>query len=259
MSIYCMFIVMSHEHLSNFKILMYVVFAVAQFIVIAIASQLLAITVIRTTRGMHSQAFDKVLHSPLSFFDTTTMRRILNRFSKDVDALDNILWMTLNDIFYTLLTVLASVTLTLVYFPWLIVAILPMAGGYYFLSPYYRATSRETKRLDTTLHSHLLAHFSEVLTGMGTQSLRTRQAHYFGQPGQTRFEQSALLSLPRRQSLDRVPSQRFWLLFGAHEGMFMVGTRFTISAASAGLFLSYLTRTSGDMNWVVQCIATLVR
>lgn len=75
-----MFIILTHEFFFlNSKILVYVAFAVAQFIVIAIASQLLAITVIRTTRGMHSQAFDKVLHSPLSFFDTTPIGRILNR------------------------------------------------------------------------------------------------------------------------------------------------------------------------------------
>ncbi|KAF9392340.1 hypothetical protein CPC16_003376, partial [Podila verticillata] len=152
-------------------------FAVAQFIVIAIASQLLAITVIRTTRGMHSQAFGKVLHSPLSFFDTTPMRKILNRFSKDVNALDNILWMTLNDIFYIPLTVLASVILTLVYFPWLVVAILPMAGRYYFLSLYYSATSREIKRLDAILHSHLFAHFSEILTGMEILKAYGRAKH----------------------------------------------------------------------------------
>ncbi|KAG0337432.1 hypothetical protein BG000_005438, partial [Podila horticola] len=240
------------------NILVYVAFAVAQFIVIAIASQLLAIAVIRTTRKMHSQAFDKVLHAPLLFFDTTPTGRILNRFSKDVDALDNILWMTLNDIFYTLLAVLASVALTLVYFPWLIVAILPMAGAYYFLSLYYRATSRELKRLDATLRSHLFAHFSESLTGMGTLKAYGRAEHAI-------LVNQAKLDLSNRPYyLFQVGSR--WIAFRVNvfgsclvlmAGMFVVGTRFAISAASAGLVLSYLTRTAGDMNWVVQCIATL--
>ncbi|KAG0025021.1 hypothetical protein BGZ82_010268, partial [Podila clonocystis] len=240
------------------NILVYVAFAVAQFIVIAIASQLLAIAVIRTTREMHSQAFDKVLHAPLSFFDTAPMGRILNRFSKDVDALDNILWMTLNDIFYTLLAVLASVTLTLIYFPWLIIVILPMAGAYYFLSLYYRATSRELKRLDATLRSHLFAHFSESLTGMGTLKAYGRAKHAI-------LVNQAKLDLSNRPYyLFQVGSR--WVAFRVNvfgsclvlmAGMFVVGTRFAISAASAGLVLSYLTRTAGDMNWVVQCIATL--
>ncbi|KAF9290732.1 hypothetical protein BGZ74_000466 [Mortierella antarctica] len=240
------------------NILVYVAIAIAQFIVIAIASQLLAIAVIRTTREMHSQAFDKVLHAPLSFFDTTPMGRILNRFSKDVDSLDNILWMTLNDIFYTLLAVLASVTLTLIYFPWLIIAILPMAGAYYFLSLYYRATSRELKRLDATLRSHLFAHFSESLTGMGTLKAYGRAEHAI-LVNQTKLDLSN-----RPYYLFQVGSR--WIAFRVNvfgsclvlmAGMFVVGTRFAISAASAGLVLSYLTRTAGDMNWVVQSIATL--
>lgn len=36
-----------------------------------------------------------VLHSPNSFFDVTPLGRVLNRFSKDVDVLDNVLPMVL--------------------------------------------------------------------------------------------------------------------------------------------------------------------
>lgn len=40
--------------------------------------------------------------------------------------------------------------------------------------------------------------------------------------------------------------------------LFVVGARFTINAATAGLVLSYLARTSSDMNFVVQTLAALV-
>ncbi|KAG0380174.1 hypothetical protein BGX24_009789 [Mortierella sp. AD032] len=149
-------------------IFVYVGLAPLQFVIMAIATQLLSVAIIRTARKMHSQAFDKVIHAPLSFFDTNPLGRILNRFSKDVDALDNNLWMTLNDILYTLLIVMGSVSMILIFFPYLALFIFPMTGLYYFFSTYYRSTSRELKRLDSNLRSHLYAYFTESLTGMAT-------------------------------------------------------------------------------------------
>lgn len=36
-------------------------------------------------------AINRVMHAPMSFFETTPVGRIMNRFSKDVDTMDNIL------------------------------------------------------------------------------------------------------------------------------------------------------------------------
>ncbi|KAF8930951.1 hypothetical protein BGZ47_000301 [Haplosporangium gracile] len=136
------------------NIMIYVAFAIAQFMMIAVVSRLLSLAIIKTTASMHSQAFSHVIHAPL--------------FSKDVDALYSDLWGILNDIFTTLLIILGSVTLTISYFPYLALVVLPMAGFYYGLSLYYRSTSREVRRLDSTLRSKLYSYFSETLAGMGT-------------------------------------------------------------------------------------------
>lgn len=41
-------------------------------------------------------AINRVMHAPMSFFETTPIGRIMNRFSKDVDTMDNILAGKLN-------------------------------------------------------------------------------------------------------------------------------------------------------------------
>ncbi|KAF9083706.1 hypothetical protein BGX23_011210 [Mortierella sp. AD031] len=239
-------------------IAIYVGLALVQFIVMVIATQLLSAAIIRTARKMHRQAFDKVIHAPLSFYDTNPLGRILNRFSKDIDALDNNLWMTLNDIFFTLLIVLGSVTMVLIFFPYLTLAILPMAGLYYLLSIYYRSTSRELKRLDSTLRSSLYAYFTESLTGMGTLKAynRTEQAIRINQGGMDLSNRPYYLF----QAGTRWVAYRVMLLGSSLmfiTALFVVSARDSINAATAGLVLSYLARTSGDMNWVVQGFATL--
>ncbi|KAF9361144.1 hypothetical protein BGX26_005518 [Mortierella sp. AD094] len=240
------------------NIAVYVSFAICQFIIVAIASVLLSFVIIGTAERMHSKAFDKVIHAPMSFFDATPIGRILNRFSKDVDALDNVLWGTLNDIFITLLIVLGTVTLTITYFPYLILAIVPMAAMYYGGSVYYRSTSREVKRLDSTLRSVLYSHFAESLSGMGTLRAYNRVDHAIAVNRQKLDLSNRayyLFQIGTRWISFR--TQIFGSLLALMASLLIVGFRNSISAASAGLILSYLVRTSGDMSYLVQCIAAL--
>jgi ABC-type multidrug transport system fused ATPase/permease subunit len=57
---------------------------IAQLIVVMAGTMVLVIAVIKSSKAMHDSAFLRVLHSPMSFFDTTPMGRILNRYEKRV-------------------------------------------------------------------------------------------------------------------------------------------------------------------------------
>lgn len=135
-----------------------------------------------------------------------------------------------------------------------------MAGFYYGLSLYYRSTSREVRRLDSTLRSKLYSYFSETLTGMGTLRAYDR-IHLATLRNQQRLDDSNrahyLFQVGIRWVAFRTLTVGSLLIFMA--SLYVVGSRNTINAATAGLVLSYLTRTASDMNWLVQCTATLVR
>ncbi|KAG0262862.1 hypothetical protein DFQ27_002072 [Actinomortierella ambigua] len=239
-------------------IAVYVSWAILQLILINIATQLLAHTVIRTANIVHDAAFKRVLHSPMAFFDTTPLGRILNRFSRDVDTLDSILWTTLYEFLTMFANVIGTIVLVILVYPWLVLAILPLMAIYYFVSVYYRSTSREVKRLDSNLRSFLYAYFSESLTGLATLKGYQAVDRAIGK-NQDRIDLGNrpyyLFQVGARWLSLRVNALGASLVFATVA--LMVGTRFSINAASAGLVLSYLSRISGDLNWLIQRLATL--
>ncbi|KAF9988832.1 hypothetical protein BGZ75_008458 [Mortierella antarctica] len=236
----------------------YVAWTLAQLLFVFIAATLLSYAVIKTANNLHDAAFKQVLFSPLAFFDTTPLGRILNRFSRDVDTLDNVLWSTLYESFITVVTLMGTMVLIIIIFPWLMLAIVPLMGLYWAISVYYRSTSREVKRLDSNMRSHLYAYFSECLTGLGTLKAYN-------------MVHKAILKNEHRIDLNNRPYYLFqlgarWMsirvnLLGAtltfSTVVLIVATRKTINPAQAGLVLSYLARISGDLNWGIQRLSTL--
>ncbi|KYM99989.1 Multidrug resistance-associated protein 1 [Cyphomyrmex costatus] len=64
-------------------------FGQATFVVLSQTA--LVIGCLRSSKLLHSELLFTMLRSPLGFFDTTPSGRILNRFGKDIDTIDNIL------------------------------------------------------------------------------------------------------------------------------------------------------------------------
>ena len=51
----------------------------------------MAYGMMQASRILHRDILSRLFHNPLSFFDTTPLGRIVNRFSKDIDMIDNTL------------------------------------------------------------------------------------------------------------------------------------------------------------------------
>ncbi|KAJ8496778.1 hypothetical protein ONZ45_g12317 [Pleurotus djamor] len=118
--------------------------------------------------NLFKAALSAVLKSPVAFFDTTPMGRILSRLSKDQDVLDNELAMVMFRLLATVGSLFGTAGLVFYTFPYLGIIFAPMIVVYYGVAVYYRRTSIETKRLDSLMRSTLYASFSESLTGLST-------------------------------------------------------------------------------------------
>jgi len=137
-------------------------------VLIGLRAVVLTLASIRASRKMHDLAFSAVLFSPMSFFDTTPLGRILNRFQMDMQKVDVQLSSTIGSMMLYLFQLLGTLVLLCLSSP-LILASVPFLGViYYKVAAYYRASSRELQRLDSVSKSPVYAAFSEALAGAAT-------------------------------------------------------------------------------------------
>ena len=69
----------------------YGAFGVAQTISVFTSSIILGFGCLYASGALHKNLLHQIMRLPMSFFDTTPLGRIMNRFSKDVDVVDNTL------------------------------------------------------------------------------------------------------------------------------------------------------------------------
>lgn len=128
---------------------------------------------LRAAENLHDKMVARVLEAPVLFFDTNPAGRILNRFSKDIGAIDELL-----PKFFLLAIQLFLFVLTAAVLPsftnfWLALVTLPTFMIFAYLAWYYLKTSRDLKRLESICRSPVFSHFSETMAGLDT--IRTRK------------------------------------------------------------------------------------
>lgn len=124
--------------------------------------------VIRAARHMHDSMFHSTMRAPLSFFESTPIGTVLNRFSRDVYVIDEVLARVVGGFVRTMAQVVSVVLVISVSTPAFLFAVIPLLLIYKRIQSYYLATSRELKRLDATTKSPIFASFSELLAGVST-------------------------------------------------------------------------------------------
>ncbi|XP_050740740.1 multidrug resistance-associated protein 1 isoform X7 [Drosophila biarmipes] len=128
----------------------------------------LALGCIFCSKALHERLLTHVFRWPMELFDTTPLGRIVNRFSKDVDTIDNVLPMLWRMVISQAFAVLATIVVISLSTPIFLAVIVPIALLYYFAQRFYVATSRQLMRLESVSRSPIYSHFSETVTGAST-------------------------------------------------------------------------------------------
>ncbi|XP_062269512.1 multidrug resistance-associated protein 1-like [Platichthys flesus] len=135
------------------------------------------------SRHLHADLLHSVLHSPMSFFEVTPSGNLLNRFSKEIDAIDCMIPDGLKMMLGYLFKLLEICIIVLLATPFAGLVLLPLAFFYVFIQSFYVASSCQLRRLEAVSRSPVYSHFNETVQGaaviraFGEQQRFVRQAH----------------------------------------------------------------------------------
>ncbi|KAG0322889.1 hypothetical protein BG000_002779, partial [Podila horticola] len=141
------------------------VFMVATFLVTYVV---MVMAGLRACQRLHEQLLASVMHLPMSFFDTTPLGRIVNRFSSDVFACDDAIPWAFMSIMICVVSVSGTVIVIAVSTPVFLALVPPLSVAFVLIQMYYIRSSRALKRIDSIARSPVYQHFSETLSGVST-------------------------------------------------------------------------------------------
>ena len=88
---------------------------------------------VEASRLFHNRMLKCILRSPMLFFDTTPIGRIVNRFSSDVDVMDDRLLQNFRIWAIQIFSMLATIVVVCINTPYFITVLVPVMGVYLFL------------------------------------------------------------------------------------------------------------------------------
>ncbi|KAG8666303.1 ATP-binding cassette transporter yor1 [Fusarium poae] len=237
-------------------IAIYAALGVVQAILMFAFSVVLSILGTKSSKVMLRIAVTRVLRAPMSFFDTTPLGRITNRFSRDVDVMDNNLSDALRMFLLTMGMITSVFILIIAFYYYFVIALVPLYVAFVIAAIYYRASAREVKRFESVLRSHVFAKFGEGLTGVASIRAYGLQNRFINELRESIDDMNGAYYITfanQRWLSMRIDLIGVLLVFVT--AILVVTSRFSINPSIGGLVLSYILSIVGMMQFSVRQLA----
>lgn len=104
----------------------------------------------------------------MQFFESTPIGRIINRFSKDMNAIEFLIPSAFKDFIFCAFDILTIIIMISISTPLITTVLLPISLLYFFIQRFYVVACSKLKRLDSVSRSPIFSHFGETINGLTT-------------------------------------------------------------------------------------------
>ncbi|KAK2941716.1 Multidrug resistance-associated protein [Blattamonas nauphoetae] len=126
----------------------------------------------RSNRIIHNELLTNVMRCPTSFFDTTPLGRIINRFTGDLSQTDMMLLSMFMNILNMLIGVVGQIVIVSIQNIFFLCIGIPILVVFYIITKVYMRAARNLQRLDSIARSPVISLYSEVISGAGLSTIR---------------------------------------------------------------------------------------
>lgn len=211
---------------------------------------------IKASNSIFIDLLDKIFRAKLRFFDATPVGRIMNRFSRDMEQIDQQLAPMAQGSFISLIITASTLVLIISITPAFLIFAIFIMGMFYLIAYFYLTLSRELKRYESISRSPIHQHFSETLIGVTTIRAYGDE-HRFMRQNLEKIDNNNrpffYLWVANRWLHLRVDTAGSFVSFFA--GAFVILSVQYLDAGLAGLSLSYAISFTESALWIVRLYA----
>ncbi|KAJ7388546.1 hypothetical protein OS493_036913 [Desmophyllum pertusum] len=154
------------EQKSYNTLLVYGAIVTVSLILTTVSSFCFYLAALKASENLHDQMTKAVMKAPVLFFDTNPVGRILNRFSKDIGSMDDLLPGQFLFAVQLLLYFFTATVLSAVTNVWLVITCTPLTLLFIYLAKYYLKSAREIRRLDSITCSPVYSCIADTVAGL---------------------------------------------------------------------------------------------
>ncbi|CAI6345762.1 unnamed protein product [Macrosiphum euphorbiae] len=235
-----------------FHLTVYGLLGFGQVLSIVLSSITFLLGTILASEKLYKLVNARIFKNPLSLFDITPIGRILNRVSKDIDTIDNILPLMIESFKHILVSIIGTLVVISYSTPIFTAVIIPISIIYCIIQRFYIATSRQLKRLEFVTRSPIYSHFSETVTGAssirayGLESKFILESEQKVDINQSSYYPNIVANSWLAVRLETIGN--FIIFFSA---LFSVMERDTLSPGIVGLSIGYALQITQSLNWLI--------
>ncbi|KAI1438277.1 multidrug resistance-associated protein [Xylaria sp. CBS 124048] len=205
---------------------------------------------------IHKRLMVAVSRAKFSFFDVTPLGQLMNRFSKDLEAVDQEVAGVAIGVMACAMGIVITVVLIATITPGFLFAAVFITAFFVFVAMFYLRASRDLKRLESVNRSPLFQQFGETLSGVTT-------IRAYGDERRFVRDNLSRINKQSRPFIFLWAANR-WLalrtdaigdLVAFFAGVFVILSLGKIDPGSAGLSLSYAIGFSENILWLIRLYA----
>jgi ABC-type multidrug transport system fused ATPase/permease subunit len=207
---------------------------------------------------IHSRLLTAVMRANFNFLGSISLGQLMNRFSKDVETVDQEVAQVANDMVHFLASVIIIIVVISVITPGFLIAAVFITLIYFGLAAVYLNSSRDLRRLESVQRSPLYQQFGETLNGIIT-------IRAYGDEPRFITDNYCRINNYNRPYIYLWASAR-WLavradIIGASvsffTAIFIITNIHRLDAGAAGLSLTYAVTFTENVLWLVRLYSEL--